>query len=75
MAKVDVPDPLEKDEAKRYLDRKAQRKQKQSGKTKSNLKKSSSDDENIDGLILIGAFLVFLGWVADKMLDLVLSLV
>lgn len=75
MAKVDVPDPLEKDEAKRYLDRKAQRKQKQSGKTNSNLKKSSSDDEDIDGLILIGAFLVFLGWVADKMLGLVLSLV
>jgi hypothetical protein len=75
MAKVDVPDSLEKDEAKRYLDRKARQKQEQSGKTKSNLKKSSSDGEDIDGLILIGAFLVLLGWVAEKMLDLVFSLV
>jgi len=75
MGKVDVPDGLEEDEAKKALKKHQKRQSRKSGGESKSKRSSGDDDGNWDALIVLGATLVFLGWAADKVIDFVLSLI
>lgn len=69
MASIEIPEALDKEEAKKTLERKAKHKDNSPSR-----KSGSSDDSDLDKFLILSGVLLGLGWALNELSQAVLSL-